>query len=96
VDADYNAFSHREAELLLFSNAVTPNPEAYQSVSEHMAHMLAEIQSDLTGGVYLNFLEGPEARQKAQQGFSADKLTRLKEIKARFDPNNLFRSGHKF
>jgi UDP-N-acetylenolpyruvoylglucosamine reductase len=96
VSNDDNALSNREAELLLFVMSVTPSPEAYQSVSAYMSELLAEIEPDVTGGVYLNFLEGPEAQHKAAHGFSPEKLERLRALKKRCDPDGVLRSGYAF
>jgi FAD/FMN-containing dehydrogenase len=96
VPADENAFSNREAEFLLFSSAVTPSPEAYADVSAYMTEMKAAIAPSLTGGEYLNFLEGAEARQKVDHAFGAEKFARLQALKAKFDPAGRFISGYRF
>jgi FAD/FMN-containing dehydrogenase len=96
VSNDENAFSNREVELLLFVMSVTPSSEAYQAVSAYMSELLAEIEPDVTGGVYLNFLEGPEAQQKAGRGFSPEKLERLRALKERCDPDGVLQSGYPF
>jgi FAD/FMN-containing dehydrogenase len=38
----------------------------------------------------MNFLEGEEARERTRQGFSPEAYARLQELKARYDPWNLF------
>jgi FAD/FMN-containing dehydrogenase len=61
-----------------------------------MVEILADIEPDLTAGVYLNFLEGPEAQQKGERGFSQQKLERLNALKERYDPDGVLRSGYAF
>jgi FAD/FMN-containing dehydrogenase len=43
-----------------------------------------------TGRVYLNFL-GDEGQERVESGFGAEKYSRLRSIKAKWDPTNLFR-----
>jgi FAD/FMN-containing dehydrogenase len=47
-----------------------------------------------TGRRYLNFLAGPETAELAEQGYTPAAYARLGEIKARYDPDNLFRFSH--
>jgi FAD/FMN-containing dehydrogenase len=42
-----------------------------------------------TGRVYLNYI-GDEGQERIDSSFGADKLARLRAIKARYDPGNLF------
>jgi FAD/FMN-containing dehydrogenase len=94
VAPETNAFSHREAAYLLFAVTVAPTPEAYAAQTAHIAAMLEELQPALTGGVYLNFLEGEEAQQKASRGFSPDKVERLQALKRQIDPEGRIQSGY--
>jgi FAD/FMN-containing dehydrogenase len=56
-----------------------------------------EIRTDMepwaTGAVYLNFI-GDEGRDRLVAGFGEENYRRLAEIKARYDPRNLFRHNH--
>jgi FAD/FMN-containing dehydrogenase len=47
----------------------------------------------LADRVYMNFLDGDEARQNTRHAFSAGQYQRLKHIKAKYDPQNIFRFG---
>ncbi|MDX3572854.1 bagremycin/ferroverdin biosynthesis FAD-dependent oxygenase BagK/FevA1 [Streptomyces bobili] len=47
-----------------------------------------------TGRSPLNFLSGPRTAQMAERGFGPATYARLGEIKARYDPDNLFRFNH--
>ncbi|GAA3007282.1 bagremycin/ferroverdin biosynthesis FAD-dependent oxygenase BagK/FevA1 [Streptomyces fulvorobeus] len=47
-----------------------------------------------TGRSYLNFLAGPGTAQLAERGYRPATYARLGEIKARYDPENLFRFNH--
>ena len=50
------------------------------------------MQPHATGGVYMNFLHNDEgeARVRAAYGSNYD---RLAEVKAKYDPDNVFRSN---
>jgi FAD/FMN-containing dehydrogenase len=89
-----NAFSHRDSAFLLFAVTAAFTPEMYAAQTAHMDAMLNDLEPVLTGGVYLNFLEGPAARRKVKDGFSVETYQRLQALKARVDPQNRFRFGY--
>ena len=43
-----------------------------------------------TGGVYLNYI-GDEGEARIANSFGAEKMARLRSIKAKWDPSNIFR-----
>ena len=43
------------------------------------------------GGGYLNYMGGDEPLERVEAAFGAEKFARLREIKRRFDPDNVFR-----
>lgn len=87
------AFVNREAELLLFMVGLTPTPDAYGALVRHSQQFKAQLRSFLTGGVYMNFLEGEEARQRARDGFSPEAYARLIRLKRDYDPTDRLRTG---
>jgi hypothetical protein len=50
--------------------------------------MKSELQPALTGGVYLNFLEGQESTDRTRDAYSSDNFRRLSALKAAYDPEN--------
>ena len=44
-------------------------------------------------GVYMNWLEGEESRERIEDAYSAQSYWRLRELKAKFDPENRFGFG---
>jgi hypothetical protein len=93
VPAGAAAFGNREAPLLLLLLGLTPNPEAHAALVGHCQRIKEALRPHLTGGVYLNFLEGEEARQRAKDGYAPEAYGRLMQLKAAYDPHHLLRSG---
>jgi FAD/FMN-containing dehydrogenase len=90
ADTSASAYSHRDAQHLLQMVAFTPAPEVYAAAQQYMTQVKEEIQSALTGGVYMNFLEGEEAHARTQQGYAPETYRRLMAVKAQYDPRNRF------
>ncbi|RIK38713.1 MAG: FAD-linked oxidase, partial [Chloroflexi bacterium] len=53
---------------------------------------IAELQRFSTGGIYLNFPGFGEEREEMLRSAYGDNYARLAELKARYDPGNLFRT----
>ena len=94
VGADSAAFSHRHENLALSVTGITPSAEARAAVAAHIAEMKRALRQHLTGGVYLNFLEGEEARALTRQGYSDESYQRLCALKTRYDPQNRLSRGY--
>lgn len=82
------AFSHRNGVFNLFINGLTPTPEAKAAFTRHTDAIKAQLQPVMTGGVYLNFLEGEEAQRRTQDGYSPEAYARLTALKTAIDPTN--------
>jgi len=93
VNSQANAYGNRDASLLLQMVGVTPTPEAYSQLVQYTAQIKAQLRPYLTGGVYMNFLEGEESQQRVEDGFSPEAYQRLRMLKAAYDPHNCLRSG---
>lgn len=90
ADASRSAYGNRDAELLLEMIAMVPTPEAAEAAHAAMAGMEAALRPHLTGGVYMNFLEGKDSRSRIAQGFTAESFRWLRALKREWDPRNLF------
>jgi len=88
-----NAFGHRDAKHIMQMLAITPTKEALTQAEADIADFKRVMAPHLTGGVYMNFLEGKESRQETRNGYPTDKFERLMILKAKFDPDNIFRFG---
>jgi FAD/FMN-containing dehydrogenase len=93
VDPQFNAFGNRDAALSLQMIGMTPTPEAYHQVGRYVEQFKRELGPYLTGGVYINFLEGEEARRRTRDAYLPETYRRLKTLKAKYDPQNVFRFG---
>jgi len=89
VPADATAFAHRTSKIMVNVAAFYDGPED-KIVREAWVDGFAEALRQGDDGMYVNFLgdEGEEAVRRAYPGSTWD---RLAEIKAGYDPTNLFR-----
>ena len=94
MDGKATAYTHRTAPFNLFLLGVTPTPEAQAAFQRHTDAMKALLKPSMTGGVYMNFLEGEEARQRTKDAYSPETFQRLAALKALLDPTN--RLGYSF
>ena len=91
VATETNAYGNRDASLVLNMIGMTPTPEARQRFEQYTGQMKHDLQPMLTGGVYMNFLEGREARERTKDGYRPESYRRLMALKAQYDPDNRFR-----
>jgi FAD/FMN-containing dehydrogenase len=89
-----NAVGNRDAVYFLQMAGMAPTPQIYETVHAYFQTYKAELQPYLRDGVYLNFLTGKEARLRAKDGYLAESYERLLVIKAKYDPDNVFRYGY--
>jgi FAD/FMN-containing dehydrogenase len=88
-----NAYGNRDASLLLQMTGLAPSREAYDRFGRYADQVKQRLQPYLTGGVYMNFLEGEESQQRVQDGYSPEDYRRLRALKAAYDPDDRLRSG---
>jgi hypothetical protein len=93
VGPDFNAFGNRDAALSLQMVGMAPTPEAKRQVGQYIAQMKQALAPYLTGGVYINFLEGEEARQRTRAAYLPETYRKLQALKAKYDPENYFHFG---
>lgn len=88
ADAQASAYGNRDATLLMQFIGMAPSPEAQRHLRQYIAQFKDALRSHLTGGIYMNFLEGEESRTRVKDGFSPEAYRQLTELKARYDPEN--------
>ena len=89
VPADATAYAHRASKIMVNVAALFERVEDRPKYEEWVQAFADAIRQD-DEGAYVNFLEdeGPERVRAAYPGTTWD---RLREIKRRYDPTNLFR-----
>jgi FAD/FMN-containing dehydrogenase len=89
VPADATAFAHRKSKIMVNVAALYENPEDKAKHEAWVTKFASALQQS-DKGLYVNFLsnEGEERVRAAYPGATWDRLT---SVKARYDPDNLFR-----
>jgi len=90
VPTESAVFGNRQAELLLWLVGLAPSTDAHQQLVAYLDHLKAELRPSLTGGVYMNAIEGIESQQRIRDGLVSGGYERLARLKAQVDPDNLF------
>ncbi|GIK36811.1 MAG: FAD-linked oxidase [Chloroflexota bacterium] len=93
VSPQASAYGNRDAAFLLHLLGVTPTPEAYRQLAQYTGQIKEQLRPYLTGGVYMNFLEGEESQRRVESGYAPEAYRRLAALKAAYDPDNRLRSG---
>jgi FAD/FMN-containing dehydrogenase len=86
------AFGHRDALVEFVAVASWADPAEDQQ-RKSAARRYAAAVEPFSSGVYVNAL-GDEGRKGIQRAYGAGKLARLKALKDRYDPGNLFHLNH--
>jgi len=89
VPADATAFAHRSSHIMVNVAAVYERPDE-AAVHEPRVRAFAAALRQGDGGAYVNFL-GDEGEARIRAAYPGATWERLAEIKARYDPTNLFR-----
>ena len=93
MDAHSSAYSNRDASLIMQVIAMTPTPEIWQDLHSYVEQFKQALAPQLTGGVYINFLDGEERRNRTRDAFTPENFRRLTQLKAKYDPDDLFSHG---
>jgi hypothetical protein len=89
VPNDATAFAHRQSRIMVNLAAFYNGPEERNARQAWIADFAAALnQGD--SGAYVNFL-GNEGPRRVRAAYPGSSWERLQQIKARYDPNNLFR-----
>src|SRR5580693_958896 len=90
VGEDETAQGERQAPFVL--NAIATTHEPTGGLDTHIdwaQRFYAEIEPSLTGAAYINFLSA-EGEERVRAAYGAEKFDRLRALKDRYDPTNLF------
>jgi FAD/FMN-containing dehydrogenase len=92
VPNDATAFAHRDAPILaVVVNFTSGDPEDRQTRSEWADGLAAKLRDRDRTGAYVNFMT-LDAEQ-VESAYPQPTLARLRDIKRRYDPDNLFRGN---
>ena len=89
VGEDETAFGGRAAGYTFNITAATETAEGFEEEQEWVRTFWSALKPHHTGA-YVNFLM-EEGVERIRQAYGAKKYDRLKELKRRYDPENLFR-----
>jgi len=92
VPVDATAFAHRKSRIMVNVAAVYERPEEAAVHNAWATDFAAALQQG-DGGAYVNFL-ADEGEDRVRQAYPGPTWNRLREIKTRYDPTNLFRLNH--
>jgi FAD binding domain/Berberine and berberine like len=90
VGEDETAFSGRGAGHTFNITAATAGRDGFDEEREWVRDFWSALEPHHTGGVYVNFLMS-EGEDRVREAYGAQKYDRLKALKRRYDPDNLFR-----
>jgi len=90
VAADETAYGQRDGRFLFNAVSMWEDPAATDANVSWARAFHDAMQPFATGGAYVNFLS-EEGDDRIKAAYGADKFARLAQIKAQYDPENLFR-----
>jgi FAD/FMN-containing dehydrogenase len=89
VPSDATAFAHRDKRIMVNVAALVPSADELPQVEPWVAGLLAEVtQGD--PGAYVGFL-ADEGEGRIQAAYPEATWDRLRQVKAQYDPDNVFR-----
>jgi FAD/FMN-containing dehydrogenase len=89
ADAEETAYGERQAPYVLNIIAMSHEPGGLDTHIDWAQRLYADIEPSLTGGAYINFLSS-EGEDRVRAAYGAEKFDRLRALKDRYDPTNLF------
>ena len=91
LPADHSPAGNRDAAFVLNIAAAWEHPADDAAQIGWARDAFEATRAHSTGGVYVNFLTEEEGRDRIEAAYGARVLEKLATLKARFDPDNLFR-----
>jgi FAD/FMN-containing dehydrogenase len=89
--ADGGATSAVDAEFALYAVGMAMGPEMAAAAGAHVTKVNSTLEPWSTGRRYLNFVDVPAP---AALSFEDETYARLLSVRARYDPDDLFRANH--
>ncbi len=85
-----SAWSYRDAQWSMVIAGIDPDPANASAITKWAKDYWAAIHPFNPGGAYVNFMMDDEGQSRIEASYGAN-YPRLKEIKRKYDPDNLFR-----
>jgi FAD/FMN-containing dehydrogenase len=89
VGGSETAYGERQAPFVLNVIAVSHDESEFEPHVEWAQQLYAALEPSLTGSAYINFLSD-EGADRVQAAYGAENFARLRALKDRYDPTNLF------
>ncbi|HEY1166387.1 MAG TPA: FAD-binding oxidoreductase [Chitinophaga sp.] len=91
-----NAVGNRGALLYLMMAGAAPDAAAFANVKAYVQQYRTALQPYLRGGVWLNFMagNGSGAQERIREAYEPETYERLVALKAKYDPDNMFRFSY--
>jgi FAD/FMN-containing dehydrogenase len=93
VPADATAFTHRHSRVMINAQALYDRSTSERSEHTAWAEDLTAALYDGDPGAYVGFLED-EGEERVRAAYPGATWERLSAVKARYDPDNIFRVNH--
>ena len=89
VPSDATAFAHRDKRIMVNVAALVPTADDLPRHESWVADLLAEVTQG-TAGAYVGFL-ADEGEDRIRAAYPDATWDRLRQVKAKYDPDNVFR-----
>jgi Berberine and berberine like len=90
TDAEHGALGAVDAPFLTYAAGLAATPEMEEAASQRVAQVQVAL-APWDAGRFLNFTEEPG---QAGRMFTVDAYRRLREVKSKYDPDNLIQANH--
>ena len=91
VPADATAYSQRDANFVMNVHSRWETAEEDEKCISWAREFFNNAAPYATGGVYVNFMPADEADRVAGGAYKSEVMTRLEQLKGKWDPDNFFR-----
>ena len=88
---DTGPLGHRDVPFSIVVGAQSLDPSALDELTATVEAVTSRLRPHATGGSFLNFLGDPD---RIADAYTPEDYRRLTEVKAAWDPGNLFRGNH--
>jgi FAD/FMN-containing dehydrogenase len=92
VPVESTAFAHRQRRILMNAAAIYEQPDEAAVHEAWVTDFATTLRQGDVGG-YVNFM-GEDGTERIREAYPGMTWERLRAIKSRYDPTNLFRLNH--